>query len=65
MNGKRNSKGKEYYLEGSLLFEAEYSNGERFGKGKGYYEGKLIFEGEYIWMKKEILIKYKNIKNGW
>ena len=31
-----------------LLFEGEYLNGERNGKGKEYnYEGSLLFEGEY------------------
>ena len=41
MNGKR----KEY-LGGNLLFECEYSNGERKGKGKEYNNiGQLIFEG--------------------
>ena len=31
------------------MFEGEYLNGERNGKGKEYYDnGKLKFEGEYI-----------------
>ena len=47
LNGKRNGKGKEYYLNGKLKFEGEYSNGERNGEGKGYANGKLIFECEY------------------
>ena len=43
-NGKR----KEYDVKTNiLLFEGEYLNGERNGKGKEYnYNGKLIFEGE-------------------
>jgi len=32
-----------------LIFEGEYLNGERNGKGKEYKcEGKLKFEGEYL-----------------
>ena len=32
-----------------LIFEGEYLNGKRNGKGKEYNsEGKLIFEGEYL-----------------
>ena len=42
----------EYDYFNDLVFEGEYSNGQRNGKGKeydyDYYEGnKLIFEGEY------------------
>jgi len=41
---------KEYDKKGNILFEGEYINGERNGKGKEYndYNYKLIFEGEYI-----------------
>ena len=36
-----------YYIE--LIFEGEYLNGERNGKGKEYYyNGNLEFEGEYL-----------------
>ena len=28
-----------------MVFEGEYLNGERIGKGKYYYNGKLIYEG--------------------
>ena len=32
-----------------LLFEGEYLNGQKNGKGKEYnYDGELIFEGEYL-----------------
>ena len=32
-----------------LLYEGEYLNGERYGKGKEYYtDGKIMFEGEYL-----------------
>ena len=41
---------KEYSLNGKLIFEGEYLNGERNGKGKeyNYLNGKLEFEGEYL-----------------
>ena len=42
-------KGKEYYgYDDKLIFEGEYSHGERNGKGKEYGDNdNLIFEGEY------------------
>ena len=45
-----NGKGyiKEYNKEGKFIFEGEYLNGERNGKGKEFYDEKLIFEGEYL-----------------
>ena len=47
-----------------LIFEGEYLNGERNGKGKEYYDGKLIFEGEYLngkrWNGKGVEYQYKN-----
>jgi len=40
---------KEYY-DSKLLFEGEYLNGKRHGKGKEYYfDGKLSFESEYLY----------------
>ena len=44
-NGKGNV--KEYDNNDHLIFEGQYINGERNGKGKEYKEGILIFEGEY------------------
>ena len=35
MNGQKNGKGKEYYRDGSLMFEGEYKNGLKWN-GKGY-----------------------------
>ena len=36
-------------MYGILIFEGEYLNGERNGKGKVYNDkGEIIFEGEYI-----------------
>ena len=40
--------GKEYDYDDNLIFEGEYLNGERNGKGKEYWKGNLIFEGEYL-----------------
>ena len=32
-----------------MIYEGEYLNGKRNGKGKEYYnEGELIFEGEFL-----------------
>ena len=38
---------KEYEF-GCLIYEGEYLNGERNGKGKEYHKGELIFDGEYL-----------------
>ena len=47
--GKRNGKGKEYFLNGKILFEGNYSNGKRNGRGKEYYlNGELLFAGYYL-----------------
>ena len=45
-----NRTGKEYDFMDNLLFEGEYSNGEKNGKGKEYYKWnkKILFEGEYL-----------------
>ena len=43
-----NGKIKEYF-DNKLIFEGEYLNGKRNGKGKEYdIYGTLIFEGEYL-----------------
>ena len=50
----RNGKGKNY-CDGILIYEGEYLNGERNGRGKEYERnGKLIFEGEYLNGEKKI-----------
>jgi len=51
---KKNGKGKEYY-DGKLIYEKEYLDGERNGKGKEYDSilGKLISEGEYLNRKRD------------
>ena len=73
-NGKRNGKGKEYYLfyneQENVIFEGEYLNGLRNGKGKEYDEfGELIFKGEYfkgqMWNWKNDSKNYKiSLKKG-
>jgi len=46
----RRRKGKEYDIQyNELLFEGEYLNGKRHGKGEEYDDnGLLIFKGEYL-----------------
>ena len=40
---------KEYNEEGTLIYEGEYLNGERNGKGLEYTKyGNLIYKGEYL-----------------
>ena len=48
--GDKNGKGHEYFLElDKLIFEAEYLNGKRIGKGKEYYWNENVYyEGEYL-----------------
>ena len=44
LNGKRNGKGKEYYLNGRLMFEGEYINGLKWN-GKGYdIHNNIVYE---------------------
>ena len=54
-----NGKGyvKEYSYD-RLIYEGEYSNGERNGKGKEYSTFYLTFEGKYLnWKKMERKIR--------
>ena len=40
---------KEFIEEKNIIFEGEYLNGEKYGKGKEYdINNKLMFEGEYL-----------------
>ena len=39
---------REYFPDGKLLFEGEYINGEKNGKGKEYQNDELMFDGEYL-----------------
>ena len=53
----QDGKGKEYNaINGKLIFEGEYVNGKRNGKGKEYCDGKLRFEGEYEMEKENYMI---------
>ena len=47
---EENGKGKEFSgYDDDILFEGEYSNGKRNGKGKEYdIKGNLKFEGNYV-----------------
>ena len=45
---KINGNGKEYDSNDDLIYEGEYLNGERNGKGNEYRNGNLIFKGEYL-----------------
>ena len=49
-NGRGKKKGKEYYINSNqILYEGEFLNGERNGKGKEYnWCRDLIFKGEYF-----------------
>ena len=62
-NGKRNGKGKEYNYNGLLIYEGEYSDDINNGKGKeyDYNNGKIIFEGDYLYSRK---IKGKDFIEG-
>ena len=40
--------GKEYDLDGELIYEGEFLNGQRNGMGKEYNsDDEVIFEGKY------------------
>ena len=40
---------KEYFINGQLIFEGEYLNGKKKGKGKEYdSRGKIIFKNENL-----------------
>ena len=50
---EKNGIGKEYILvTNKVIFEGEYVNGKRNGKGKEYNYGRIIFEGEYLYGKR-------------
>ena len=63
--GEINGMGKEYKLNKNiLLFEGEYLNGKKNGKGKEFYEnGRIKFEGTYFKGKKiEVAMILKEIR---
>ena len=51
LNNKKNGKGKEYDENGKLIFEGEYCNDHR-KFGKTYLNGKLEYEGEFLFYRK-------------
>ena len=61
INGNR--KVKEYDDDNDLIFEGEYLNGKKNGKGKEYELGKLIYEGEFYKGKRHRKVKdYDNFE---
>ena len=53
-NGQANGLGKMYQngrtvftSEGDLIYEGEWKDGKKHGKGKKFYDGDLIYEGEW------------------
>ncbi len=47
--GGKNGNGTEYILNtNNMIFNGEYINGKRNGRGNEYNNKKLIFEGEYL-----------------
>ena len=64
---KGNGKIKEYGIHNGklvIIFEGEYRNGRRHGKGREYdRNGKLVYEGQYINGKRTNRIRYKLFKN--
>ena len=42
-----NGKCKEFDIEGNLIYEGEFSEGKRNGKGKEFFNNKISFEGEF------------------
>ena len=56
---------REYdFINQLLIFEGEYLNGKRNGKGKKFYNDQLIFEGEYINGKKNGIGKEYDYHDG-
>ena len=61
----KNGIGKIYDFYKYILFEGEYSNKKKNGKGKEYFYGRLFFEGEYKDGKRNGYGKqYYPLKNG-
>ena len=57
---EKNGIGKEYNkITGDLMYEGEFKEGKRNGKGKEYYNGKLKFEVEYLNGKRNKIIGRK------
>ena len=48
LNDYENGKGKIFYKDDKYLFEGEYAQGMKI-RGKEYINGKLAYEGEYIY----------------
>ena len=51
--GEKGNYGKFYNKDGKLIYEGEYSHGEKNGKGTYYYPNGAKYEGEFVKNKKE------------
>ena len=51
--GEKGKYGKFYNKDGKLVYEGEYSHGEKNGKGTYYYPDGARYEGEFVRNKKE------------
>ena len=62
---EKSNKGKEYLLDSNIIvFEGQYKNAKRNGKGNEYDEkGNLIFDGEYLNGKRSRGISYDIYNN--
>ncbi len=63
INYKRNGKGIEYYENGSIKYEGEFSEDEYNGKGKLFYPNGDYYIGQFIFGKKSGN-GYEYYKNG-
>ena len=52
-NGEKGKFGKFYDKDGKLVYEGEYSHGEKNGKGIYYYPNGEKYDGEFVRNKKE------------
>ena len=62
-NGEFNGLGEERCGETNIIYEGQFLNGKKSGKGKEYYDEQLIFDGEYLFGQRKKGIEYvKGIK---
>ena len=55
---------KEYDAQGNIIYEGEYKNGMRNGKGKAFENNKVLFEGKYQNGKMWNGFEYKYLEDG-
>ena len=62
-NGEFNGLGEERCGQTNIIYEGQFLNGKKSGKGKEYYDEQLIFDGEYLFGQRKKGIEYvKGIK---